>query len=49
MGVGPITHVEIKAWTDLKRIDITPYEVDALRAIDKEYLIYQNSDKSKAE
>ncbi len=34
---GPIAFHEIKAWSDLKRIDIGPAEVAALRRLDVEY------------
>jgi hypothetical protein len=37
-GPGNLTYTEIKAWADLKRIPIKPWEVDAIKWIDSVYL-----------
>lgn len=34
-GVNPITHLDILAWSHLNRIELTPWEVDALLAMDR--------------
>lgn len=47
MGVNPICFTEIQAWSQLNRIDLKPFEVEAIRAIDREYLKHQNSKGSK--
>ena len=43
MGAGPITHVEITAWANGMGIDLLPFERQALRQIDRAFLIYSNS------
>ncbi len=43
MGVAPITSLEIEAWCRLHEVQITPFEVQALEAIDSTYV--SSSDK----
>jgi hypothetical protein len=33
-GLAPITYSEILAWQQANRVDLTPWEVDTLRAVD---------------
>lgn len=46
-SIGPITHQEIESWDRLNKLDIQPFEVRALRAVDKAYLIHNNSQKKE--
>ena len=43
MGAGSITHVEITAWANGMGIELLPFERQAIRQIDKAFLIYSNS------
>lgn len=48
MGLGPITHTEISAWSTGMGINLMPIEREAIRAIDRAYLTHHNSkDKEK--
>ena len=38
MAAGPIASLEIEAWARLHRIEMTPFEVTALEALDTVYL-----------
>lgn len=37
MGVGPLSHQEIDSWARLFRVDISPFEVDVLRRLDRTF------------
>jgi len=41
MGVGPLSHQEIDAWARLFCIDISPFEVDVLRRLDRTFREHQ--------
>ena len=41
MGLGPITHQEILAWSLLYRIEVSPSEVEALKRIDLAYRVHE--------
>jgi hypothetical protein len=47
MGLSPITHVEMTAWSEGMKLDLLPFERKAIRAIDRAYMIYQNSKAAK--
>lgn len=34
MGINPLSHTEIEAWARLNRINLTPFEVRCIRALD---------------
>jgi hypothetical protein len=38
MGPGPITYRDIQAWSEMTRNEPTPWEVQALRAMDRVYM-----------
>ena len=46
MGPGPITHVEMVAYATLHGFEWAPHEIGFIRALDREFLIFQ-SEKSK--
>jgi hypothetical protein len=48
MGVGPLSHLEMEAWARLMRIEISPFEVEVLRMLDRECRQYY-AEKSKDE
>jgi hypothetical protein len=33
-GLNPLSYSEIQAWTQLKRVDLAPWEVEAIKRID---------------
>ncbi len=43
MGVGPITFVEIGKWAELTRKKPIPFEIEALRELDRAFLIHSNT------
>lgn len=47
MDLGPILYTEIESWSRLCKIDLTRFEVIALRAIDKAYLKFHRASKRK--
>lgn len=40
-GVGALSHQEIESWARLFRVDISPFEVDVIRRIDREFRAWQ--------
>ena len=42
MGIEALSHQEIESWARLFRIDISPFEVDVLRRLDREFRAYRN-------
>lgn len=38
MGPSPITHLEIRAWQENTRIELTPWEARTLRLLSREYV-----------
>lgn len=42
MGVGPLSHQEIESWARLMRVDISPFEVDVVRRLDREFRAWQS-------
>lgn len=49
MGVNPISFTEIRAWSQLNQIDLKPFEVEAIRLLDVEYMKHQNSEAKKTD
>ena len=47
-GVGALSHQEIEAWARLFRIEISPFEVDALRRLDREFRSFQHEKNNPA-
>jgi hypothetical protein len=50
-GANPISFCEMKAWTELTNIELTPWEVLVLRRMDNEFLKISNKnarDRSKS-
>jgi hypothetical protein len=44
MGISPINHLEITAWSDGMALSpLMPFERQAIRAVDDAYVIYSNS------
>jgi hypothetical protein len=39
-AIGPLSHLEIECWARLYRIDISPFEIDVLRKLDRELRAY---------
>ena len=37
-GLMPLTYMEIKAWSDLMRIDVSAWEVGIIRGVDRVFL-----------
>ncbi len=46
MGIGPLTHSEIKAWAELYEIIPSPCEVAVLRDLDKIFRVVNSGDGS---
>ncbi len=46
-GPSPISYSDILSWRELLRVDIKPYEVEIIRAIDNVYLNVANEITSK--
>lgn len=44
MGVGSLSHQEIESWARLYQVDISPFEVDVLRKIDREYRLSRSEE-----
>lgn len=45
MATGPLASVEIEAWARLHQIEMTPFEVSALEALDSAFLQEQWKEK----
>lgn len=45
--IGPVTFAEIESWSRLMKIEVSPFEVQSLRAIDKAYIKFQRSKRDK--
>jgi hypothetical protein len=43
MGIGPITHTELRNWSANLQVHPLPFEVRAIMAIDRAFLIHSNS------
>lgn len=41
MGLMPISYTEIDAWQRVTGVELEPWEVDAIRALDHEYIAMQ--------
>jgi hypothetical protein len=39
MGIAPIAHVEMRAWSELTGIDLQPWEVRILRRLSRDYVV----------
>lgn len=46
MGPGPITHTEMVAYAALHGFEWAPHEIAIIRALDREWLIFQ-AEKSR--
>lgn len=46
-GYNPITHLELEAWARLYRIDLKPWEVDALSSMDTAKINLLHEDLNK--
>lgn len=45
MDIGPILYTEIEAWARLCKIDLTRFEVIAMRQVDKAYMKFHRANK----
>lgn len=47
-GPNPISDAEIIAWSSLRRITLTPFDIDAINALDDVFMTYQAKQQKKA-
>lgn len=46
MGLSPVSFSDMMAWSNLKKVELEPWEVDALKRLDMLFMSVQNKTKN---